>query len=119
MKNDKAILELKDGAIMDIEDDMTYYPGCPTCDYGAEYCNDIYIYLTKMYLHASFTDGCDYPCTVKDMMRLFCCNLEKIKEMTEMEFIEWFKSETSSKWKAEFRCEDLENLEEVESEDEE
>lgn len=30
MKNDKAILKLKDGAIMDIKDDMIKYPGCPT-----------------------------------------------------------------------------------------
>ncbi len=102
MKNDKAILELKDGAIMDIEDYMTKYPGCPTCDYGAEYCTDIDIALTKAKLSASFSDGCDYPCTGKDMMRLFCCNLEKIKEMTEMEFIGWFRAETSSKWKAKF-----------------
>ena len=45
------IIPLVDGGVMDIDTDETAYGGCPTCDYGSHYVNDIYLKLTKYSFH--------------------------------------------------------------------
>ena len=89
----ELLLPMKDGGIINYYDDFYYTPGCPTCDYGSVYINDIYIKLTKYNVHIETKRTYRYALTEAYIMRLFLTNYETIKAMTENEFIEWFKKE--------------------------
>ena len=34
--NNTILIKLTDGGLVDYKDDVQYYSGCPTCDYGEE-----------------------------------------------------------------------------------
>lgn len=39
------LIKMLDGGILNYADDHYHYDGCPTCDYGSEYINEIDITL--------------------------------------------------------------------------
>jgi hypothetical protein len=80
-----------DGGIVNYMDDCNYYRGCPTCDYGSEYINEIDIWLTKFIIHVSTSEMYDYVLSEGQMIKLFLTEYNTIQEMTETEFIDWFK----------------------------
>ena len=41
------IIKLKDDAITSIDTGNWSIGGCPTCDYGSDYCTEIKIYFKK------------------------------------------------------------------------
>lgn len=89
----ELLLPLKDGGIVNYHDDSYYLPGCPTCDHGSKYINNISIELTKYNVYIETKQMYRYALTEGYIMRLFLTNYEAIKVMTENEFIKWFKKE--------------------------
>lgn len=51
------LIKMIDGGIANYEDNSYRFCGCPTCDYGSEYINEIDITLThyKIYANEEFT----------------------------------------------------------------
>lgn len=86
------LLELKDGGILKIETDETSYPGCPTCDYGSKYINELDITLTKYHVHAEVSQMYEYRLSSGDLMNLILPNVDTIKQMTETEFISYISN---------------------------
>lgn len=91
------LLQLKDGGIENIQDDQHYEPGCPTCDFGSQYINEFEITLTKYRIEAKVNQMYEYVFSAGDMMKIILPNIQKISEMTEAQFIEWFKWEVECK----------------------
>ena len=89
------LLALKDGGIEHIWSDDTYEPGCPTCDYGSHYINDIVITLTKYKIFAHIDAMYSYKFSAGDMMLILLPAIKQITEMTELDFIEWFRNALS------------------------
>ena len=86
------LLELTDGGIIDIETDKDYISGCPTCDYGSEYINDIVIKTTKF--KAMFKISQMYDYVYSDLLKTILNNIDEIKNMRELSFIMWFIDNT-------------------------
>lgn len=89
---EKMILELTDGGIVNIETDNDYIEGCPTCDYGSEYINDIVITTTKF--KAMFKISQMYDYVYSDLLKTILGNIDEIKNMRELSFIMWFIDNT-------------------------
>ena len=88
----EILLKLKNGYIKDIVSDYEYYPGsCPTCDYGAQYISKLNIYLSSKTINVEVSNFSEYELTDGYLIKLFICNLEEIKKLTEEEFCTWFK----------------------------
>ena len=85
------LLALADGGIENILTDEEYSPGCPTCDYGSQYINEVEVKLTKYTVRASFNKMYSYFLSSGDLMQLFLCNVNSIQRMTESEFTEWLR----------------------------
>lgn len=100
---DKYVLKLKDGGVKDIRYDTEHYGGCPTCDYGSSYINEIYFYLETGILTIRVSQMYDYPLSEGFMMKLLLNNVDQVKEKTEQEFIEWLENEIN----AEFEDDDI------------
>ena len=83
-----AILNLKfaDGnELVSYDDDTSCSPGCPTCDYGSRYVNDINIYTTNYHISIELCQMYDYAFSTADAIKIFAVQLDS---MTEKEFIE-------------------------------
>ena len=85
------LLKMVDGGIVNYADDCESYSGCPTCDYGSEYINEIDITLTSYKVHVKVNQMYEYVLSEGQMMRLFLSEYENIQAMTEKEFIGWLK----------------------------
>ena len=48
------LLKLKNGGIVNIQSNEYSYRGCPTCDYGSQYINEITITLTKYIINVNY-----------------------------------------------------------------
>ena len=91
----KYLVKMVDGGIIDICDDMKCDSrGCPTCGFNGHYTNYMEITLEKNILEIEF--GGMYTFNVpsySDIMKVFTQNNDKIKSMTEEEFIDFLKEE--------------------------
>lgn len=85
------LIKMIDGGLVNYEDDSYSYSGCPTCDYGSEYINEIDITLTQYKIHIEINQMYEYVLSEGDMMRLFLSEYNTIQTMTEREFTDWFK----------------------------
>ena len=85
------LLKLVDGGIENIKTDEEYHPGCPTCDYGSQYINDVEVILTKHIIRASFNKMYDYILSSGDLLQMILPNADAIQKMTESKFIEWLR----------------------------
>lgn len=89
----EPIIRLTDDEIISWEDDHTYLPGCPTCDYGSEYCTTVDIrFKNGVYIHIEQTQSYGYGLSQADMMRIMCTNYNDIIKMTRDEFYNWLKT---------------------------
>jgi hypothetical protein len=86
------LIKMIDGGLVNYTDDCWHMDGCPTCDYGSEYVNEIDITLTKYKIHVRTNQMYEYVLSEGQMMRLFLSEYGAIQQMEEMEFIEWFKT---------------------------
>jgi hypothetical protein len=85
------LIELVDGGIKDIYTDTESYAGCETCDYGSQYINEFTVYLTKGNIQFKVEQMYDYAVSEDYLMKLFLQNVDKIKQLTEIQFYEWLK----------------------------
>lgn len=91
MSDNKFLIKLTDGGIINIDTDERSHAGCPTCDYGSEYISEMTIYMTKYTIKASINQMYEYAINVDDTFKLFLPNIEEILKMDELEFTGWFK----------------------------
>lgn len=85
------LIKMLDGGIVNYEDDCYCYEGCPTCNFGSEYINEIDITLTHYTIHVKTNQMYEYVISEGQMMKLFLSEYDTIRTMTGSEFIDWFK----------------------------
>ena len=85
------LIKMIDGGMVDYYDDSSYISGCPTCDYGSQYINEIDITLTHYKIHVKTNQMYRYVISEGNMMKLFLSEYNTIQAMTEKEFVDWFK----------------------------
>ena len=88
----EMLIKMIDGGLVNYEDDCYSHGGCPTCDYGSEYINEIDITLTQYKIHVRTNQMYEYVLSEGQMMRLFLSEYNTIQTMTEKDFIDWFKT---------------------------
>ena len=66
------------------DDDSYHTLGCPTCNYGSEYVNEVKITTTHYQISIKFNQMYEYAFSEGDAIRLFAIDL---RDMTEDEFI--------------------------------
>lgn len=88
--NNKYLIKLKDGGLINYEDDSTYFAGCPTCDYGSEYINDITLTFSKIRVLYSVSRMYSYAVSTGYIMKILLNNMNSFSNMTEEDFKEWF-----------------------------
>lgn len=86
------LIKMIDGGIVNYEDDCYCYEGCPTCNFGSEYINEIDITLTHYTIHVKTNQMYEYVLSEGQMVKLFLTEYDTIRTMTEKEFIDWFKA---------------------------
>ena len=85
------LIKMLDGGILNYADDHYCYDGCPTCDYGSEYINEIDITLVHHTIHIKTNQMYEYVLSEGQMIRLCLTEYDTIRTMTEKEFIDWIK----------------------------
>jgi hypothetical protein len=87
----EMLIKMVDGGLVNYVDDSYHYNGCPTCDYGSQYINEIDVVLTHYKVHAKTNQMYEYVLSEGQMIKLFLSEYNTIQTMTEKEFIDWFK----------------------------
>ena len=85
------LIKMIDGGMVNYRDDSQHYAGCPTCNYGSEFINEIWVELTKYRIYVKTNQMYSYAISEEKMMVLLLSNCNEIQAMTEKEFIDWFK----------------------------
>lgn len=85
------LIKMIDGGLVNYNDDTTCYAGCPTCDYGSEYINEIDVELTTHKIHVNLNAMYGYAISEGRMIKLFLQEYNAIQQMTEKQFIKWFE----------------------------
>ena len=85
------LIKMLDGGIVNYEDDCYCYEGCPTCDYGSQYINEIYITLVHHTICIKTNQMYEYVLSEGWMIRLFLSEYDTIHNMTERSFVDWIK----------------------------
>ena len=88
--SNKYLIKLKDGGLVNYEDGSTYFAGCPTCDYGSEYINDITLTFSKIRVLYSVSRMYSYAVSTGYIMKILLNNMNSFSNMTEEDFKEWF-----------------------------
>ena len=88
--SNKYLIKLKDGGLVNYEDGSTYLAGCPTCDYGSEYINDITLTFSKIRVLYSVSRMYSYAVSTGYIMKILLNNMDSFANMTEEDFKEWF-----------------------------
>ncbi len=65
-------------------DDTWSSPGCPTCDYGSKYVNEITIITTHYRVNIEIREMYEYAFSEADAIKMFAVDLHS---MTEAEFL--------------------------------
>ena len=94
------ILELKDGGILDIRSDLEHHEdpyesgwGLDTYYKATYFEGTIFIDLTKIKMTLEASNQYNTPFYNEDLIKLLLKNVEKIKEMTEKQFVNWLSIE--------------------------
>lgn len=95
----KALIQLVDGSILDIDVDQGYVPGCETCDYGSCYTTDLIIrYNNKSCDVISDESMYEYGMSLSDIMKILLNYQEDIKTLKEIEVAEFIKNKLESEY---------------------
>lgn len=70
--------------LISYNDDTYHTPGCPTCDYGSQYVNDISIVTTNYHINIVFNQMYEFAFSTADAIAIFAVDLSN---MTEQDFI--------------------------------
>lgn len=90
------IIKLVDDAVINIYTDHDYISGCPTCDYGSDYCTEVIIAFNnhkRIIIERHQMYDFDEDFSIGYFIKLFCSNNEKFASMTADEFIEFITTE--------------------------
>lgn len=80
-------IKLADGNEFLYYNDSTHcYSGCPTCDYGSEYINDISIETTNYTVQVEFNQMYEYAFDTATAIKMFAVDLSS---MSEDDFIKY------------------------------
>lgn len=85
------LIKMVDGGLVNYDDDSYHYDGCPTCDYGSEYINEINITLTHYKVYVKTNKMYSHAISEGWMIKLFLSENNTIQAMTEGEFADWFR----------------------------
>lgn len=86
----RNLLELKDGGIVSFDqDNWCQSSGCETCGYGSSYISELTISMTKHKIYIESDEMYEYGLSDGIVMKVILNNVNKIQEMTEMEFANW------------------------------
>ena len=56
----EMLIKMVDGGLVNYADDYYHYDGCPTCDYGSQYINEVDVTLTKYKIHVKTNQMYEY-----------------------------------------------------------
>lgn len=70
--------------LIDLDEDSYSYGGCPTCDYGSQYINEITLYTTNYTIEAVFNQMYEYAFSTADAIKILAVDL---RSMTEEDFV--------------------------------
>lgn len=87
-----AALHIKfaDGNELEYYNDSTYcYGGCPTCDYGSEYINEISIWTTNYHIDIELNQMYEYAFSTADAIMIFAIDMHN---MSEKQFLDYVKT---------------------------
>jgi hypothetical protein len=88
----EPMLKLRDCELLNFDTGLYCYSGgCPTCEYGSQYVNKITVETTNHTINIEINNMYEHMLSQSDCIKLLTCNLEKIQNMTEKEFIEFLK----------------------------
>lgn len=87
----EMLIKMVDGGLVNYTDDSYHYDGCPTCDYGSQYINEIDVTLTKYNIHVKTNQMYEYVLSEGQMIKLFLSEYNAIQTMSEKVFIDWLK----------------------------
>lgn len=80
-------IKLADGnQFLCYNDNTSHYDGCPTCDYGSEYINDISIETTHYRIQVEFNAMYEYAFDTATAIKMFAVDLSS---MSEDEFVNY------------------------------
>lgn len=82
MKKDEIIMPLSDGGILSVDYDSDSIAGCPTCDYGSMYIDDLIIRMTQYTIEVHVNTMYSHLISEGWLMRVL---LGFEHDMTEME----------------------------------
>ena len=88
----KYLISLKNGGIINILTDEWFCNGCPTCDYGSQYVNEIDIFLSCFEIHIEINKMYEYALSSDTLLKIFLPNIEALSNIDENEFANWFKN---------------------------
>lgn len=71
-------------------DDSWFSPGCPTCDYGSKYVNEISIITTHYRIDITLRQMYEYAFSTADAIKILAVDL---RGMTEEEFLSYIDKE--------------------------
>lgn len=100
MNSIEFIIKLKDGGVVKVDSDNSYVRGCPTCDYGAEYCNTLWLDLVNINITVRTKNSCDYDLSIAKVIKLFAYDFSN---MTEFEFAKYLNSKICEMCNGEIR----------------
>ena len=86
------LISMLDGGIVNYTDDDYAFAGCETCDYGSQYINEVEVTLTKYKIFLKTNQMYEHLLSEGQMIKLFLAEYNAIQQMTEEEFIGWFKA---------------------------
>ncbi|HFL3696705.1 hypothetical protein [Clostridioides difficile] len=102
--NDKVLIQLINGAIVDITTEQEYVSGCETCDYGSCYTTDLRIIYKNKKTDIIRDDSMyDYGMSLSDIMKVILNYKEDITKLKEEEVAEFIKNKLEN----EHSCEEL------------
>ena len=93
MVSNEYLVQLVDGAILDVVYDEDCYPGCPTCGYGSEYISEWWVKMTDHVIHIKVNNEYDFGISASWIMRLFLQNMFEIKKMKQLQLFDFIKDE--------------------------
>lgn len=86
------LVKLKNGYIKSLDTDEVFSSGCPTCDFGSCYVNEFWITLSKSKIFAKTSQMYEYCFSTGEIVKRFLNKASELGNMTEDEFIEWFRT---------------------------
>ncbi|HBG4932999.1 hypothetical protein C4015_02295 [Clostridioides difficile] len=102
--NNKVLIHLTNGAIVDITTEQGYSSGCETCDYGTRYITDLMIiYKNKKKDIIRDESMYDYGMSLSSIMKAILNHQEDIEKLKEEEVAEFIKNKLEN----EHDCDEL------------